>query len=350
MIRGQRWKSTARNWQARYWWGVGWVLLVVTRIWTAPEAVFDDRLIASTEPFRVLCVTDRNKMEWGSYRIRCRHMKAVAQALYPNRVLVDAVPSGEATGHYQAVVLIKVPKIPREPEGVSFDSVFVDVIDNLELNDGNIDANYSLLVQNQFQADYFPEHKTHIVPHWYNGDPPESLPSIRDLGDTPLRTASVWSVSSNRREKARSRVFSVPPGVDYVNLDRPFDLSLWASELFPNRTSPVTYTDVFHLYDVLIVYAKRDRTKHKFNSVQRTVSQMISGVPVALDCSVLAHKALCDHYPCTFLDEASLHAELERLKTVDRRKECQAKGVELAQHYSPQNIVRDYLRILGFVE
>jgi len=90
-----------------------------------------------------------------------------------------------------------------------------------------------------------------------------------------------------------------------------------------------------------------DKKKY-FNSVQRAVSQMRSGVPIVLECTP-SQQHLCLEYPCHFGmgNRTELQAVLEHMKNVSVRQDCVDKGIGITKRYTPKKIINDYLTILG---
>lgn len=88
------------------------------------------------------------------------------------------------------------------------------------------------------------------------------------------------------------------------------------------------YQMFFRRYDILVSYSKLGY-KSRRNSVQRTTSQMRSGVPVLLDCRGESHGELCTKYSydCGFTDEKSFYRMLNLMKNVDLRRKCQEAGL-----------------------
>jgi hypothetical protein len=120
------------------------------------------------------------------------------------------------------------------------------------------------------------------------------------------------------------------------------------------------YYDVFRKYDALVVLAKNHTMKLNYGNVQRTISQMRSGVPVLVEIrgQVLEDFIQRYNYTCAFQRYREIGSTInnlwsfdeavEKLKDVKIRRECQRQGLEIIKDYSPSKIGQKFLRILGY--
>jgi hypothetical protein len=132
----------------------------------------------------------------------------------------------------------------------------------------------------------------------------------------------------------------------------------------PELGPGMLYYNIFRKYDALVVLAKNHTMKLNYGNVQRTVSQMRSGVPVLVE---IRGKVLEDfirryNYTCAFQRYAaetsisknsgrklwSWDEAVEKLKSVEVRKECQKQGLEIIKDYSPSEIGQKFLRTVGY--
>jgi hypothetical protein len=136
------------------------------------------------------------------------------------------------------------------------------------------------------------------------------------------------------------------------------------------------YYHLFWQYDVLVVPAKNHTQKLKYGNVQRAVSQMRSGVPVLVEvwgpvmedfvvkynytrCSFVQHRpttgssSLSDtdddpqqnsHTPKFWSWEEAVEFMMDPLL----RRECQERGLQIAQDYSPSTIGKKFLKAVGY--
>jgi hypothetical protein len=316
-------------------------------------------------PFRILCTSYTKVRELGSYKIRCKDFKFFAAKYFPN-VEIEAIPAENATGKYKATILVKSVGVQKIKPGRVYGRVFVDIVDAYYgLNAGKIPKNYDVVVQNQAHANVFPDHKTHVVTHWYNSFPGDdkddffgTLPAIKH--EDNLKAATVWNARKGLdREPSKSRT----KNVTYDIIDQPFSIQSWYHKYVPGDTTVnqtmadpelgpgYLYRNLFQTYHVLVTYAKNG-PKLEFGNVQRIVSQMRSGVPVLIEDRGYAHSSFVQQYsyPCKFQDDKSLNKMLEKMKSPLLRQECQRLGMEICKDYSPRTIVREYLRVLGMFE
>lgn len=122
----------------------------------------------------------------------------------------------------------------------------------------------------------------------------------------------------------------------------------------PQYGSGMLYYHVFRKFDVLIVTPKKWFTKLRFGSIQRITSQMRSGVPVLVEVDGLAFETFVDeyNYTCAFSESnnkyPSLDESLLRLKDASYRKDCQQRGLEIARDFSPSQMGKRLLNVLGY--
>ena len=131
------------------------------------------------------------------------------------------------------------------------------------------------------------------------------------------------------------------------------------------------YYNIFQNYDVLVVLTKNDTEKLHYGNVQRTISQMRSGVPVLLDVRGRVLHDFMDkyNYTCAFqrypdhsdhdnvsgggddgkrrrywtFDEA-----VEQMRSADVRRQCQRQGLDIVKDFSPSKIGQKFLRTVGY--
>jgi hypothetical protein len=295
---------------------------------------------------------------WGSYKIRCHDFAHIAHSMYPNHVEIQAIPAEMATGVYDATIVVKTVLKKRR---TSYGKMFVDVVDQYDLTEDRIPNFYQVLVQNQFHAEMYPKHKTHVVTHWFNSypaddsDEPLSPPlPVRPLPDgsiQPLRIATVWSPNPGLEDALPftldSSNFTSDSGYRFQMIQEAFNITSWYQRYInvTNETllsivqddslgTSYLYQEFFRQYDILVSFAKSG-PKNRYNNMQRSISQMRSGTPVLLDCNGAAHADFCKlfRYPCTFVDVESFWSELERMKSPERRRECQQKGIEITSEW-----------------
>jgi len=319
----------------------------------------------STKSYRVLCTARPAVMTFGSYQIRCRDFKMYTEQWYP-RITIDTVAEANATGIYDASIGCKTL---ISSENSTFGRLYIDIIDEIRYqSESKLPASLSVVVQNRYQAELYPNRKTFIVPHWFNSFPADSEaepflppPQIRDLlPDEPLQVATIWSKTRAEIDFC-DRINTTFP-VNYTCMSRKYGIASWYSQVDPaanlsfiNDTlrnpqlgTGYLYQHLFRQYDALIAYPKRN-FKLVANSMQRVVSQMRSGVPVLVQCFGAAHEDFCEStgYTCTFRGKEDLSVLLDRLRDVSLRRQCQSEGLAIASDYSPQKIVPIFLQALG---
>jgi hypothetical protein len=290
--------------------------------------------------------------------------KLFAAKYFPN-VEIDAIPAENASGQYNATLLVKCDRVGpiQTPVPTMYGRVFVDVVDDINLKANVISKDFDVIVQNQAHTTLYPNHTTHVVTHWYNSFPADdkdeffgTLPAIKH--EDHLKVATVWDSKKGCRQR-RSRLANV----SYDCIQELYHIQKWYHKYVPgdttvNRTmadpelgTGYLYRNLFQKYHLLVAYAKPG-LKLKFGNVQRIVSQMRSGVPVLVEDRGNIHSEFIHNYsyPCTFTDGQSFQEMLERMKSPLARQECQRMGIEICKDYSPHTIVREFLRVLGMFE
>jgi hypothetical protein len=99
-------------------------------------------------------------------------LKLFTAKYFPN-VEIDAISPGDARGHYNVTLLVKKERVLKinAPAPTMYGRVFVDVVDEYALQPKDIPKVFGVILQNQAQANHFPNHTTHVVTHWYNSFP-----------------------------------------------------------------------------------------------------------------------------------------------------------------------------------
>lgn len=319
---------------------------------------------------------------------------------------------------YSATIFVKSFPSQRRLLPTYGTHLFVDLVDEYGYfgSTGNkgIPTEYHLIAQTPWQGhEIFPEHQTSVVEHWYNSYPadmergdmdPIEVPVIEDdeiksnnIGATILRLATVW----NTRRSHDPTEGGCPPlstkhivaNVTYECLDKEFDISKWyLKHILPQKgtghKSPFSsleearcdmeetlrdprlgqgklYYNIFRNYDALVVLAKNHTDKLNYGNVQRTISQMRSGVPVLVEVRgrVLQDFMERYNYTCAFqryLDGGrpsssawqteywTFDEAVEQLKKAEVRRKCQRQGLDIVRDYSPSKIGQKFLRTVGF--
>mmetsp|Transcript_11210 Transcript_11210/g.22810 ORF Transcript_11210/g.22810 Transcript_11210/m.22810 type:complete len:144 (-) Transcript_11210:29-460(-) len=76
------------------------------------------------------------------------------------------------------------------PKRDDLGKVFVDVVDDFTLSGSIVPKDFEIIVQNEFQSEVFPRHKTHIIEHWYNTDPSDTY--VHEIAEaSPLKVGTV---------------------------------------------------------------------------------------------------------------------------------------------------------------
>jgi hypothetical protein len=292
-------------------------------------------------------------------------LKLFTAKYFPN-VEIDAISPGDARGHYNVTLLVKKERVLKinAPAPTMYGRVFVDVVDEYALQPKDIPKVFGVILQNQAQANHFPNHTTHVVTHWYNSFPADdkdeffgTLPVIKH--EDNLKAATVWDPRKKDRQPSRSRTANIT----YDIIAEKFGIQSWYHKYVPGDTTVnqimadpelgpgYLYRNLFQKYHLLVAYAKNG-PKLDFGNVQRIVSQMRSGVPVLIEDRGYAHSEFIRKYsyPCKFTDDQSFQEMLERMKSPLVRQECQRLGIEICKDYSPRAIVGEFLRVLGMFE
>jgi hypothetical protein len=290
--------------------------------------------------FRILCTSDRKRVEWGSYKLRCRDWKDWIQKCARNVRMTVGTPietmyaqgvrrETSTRPYYNATVSTKV--IPKTPLLPQFGNFFVDLVDDYIYTAKDVPSTVQLITQTEWQGrEVFPHHNSTAVEHWYNSYPddmfrtdPEVIPPIRVLGgswwwswswssndnkkddndddddddSSTLRLATIWNTLAKDTMSGCPSVENMY-NVRYDCIEQEFDILDWYSQVdtSPNQSVVVKmymdepkwgagrlYYHLFRKYDVMVVPAKNHPMKLKYGNVQRAVSQMRSGVPVLLE-------------------------------------------------------------------
>jgi hypothetical protein len=352
----------------------------------------------------------------------------------------------EETYTYDATIFVKsFPSLKRLLPSFG-NNLFVDLVDEYGYVGDDIPTKYHLIAQTAWQGpEVFPNHKTSIVEHWYNSypadmmlpeaeDDPKDIPVIGDddNNNQPLRLATVWNT---RREKEPTEggcptlsTKHQTTNVTYDCLDLEFDISKWYLKYIFSRRPQLDggdinqqqqqygqfqsteearvdmeatlqdpqlgpgklYYNIFRNFDVLVVLTKNHKEKIRYGNVQRTISQMRSGVPVLVEIrGRVLHDFMSKYnYTCTFQryldnkeDDDSLgvvevhnsagigsnnnipthqrqqqkkrkywtfNEAVEEMKKVSVRRKCQRQGLNIARDYSPSKIGQKFLRTVGY--
>lgn len=354
--------------------------------------------VRTTAPtFRVLCTATRRKINWGSYELRCRDLAIWASRCAKDVFIQNGVSfqdferlrwfrsilgelAEEEKINYDASVFVKSYPNSSLP---FYGKMFMDVVDEYWVSDQEVPSYVDLILQTKWQGeDLFPTHNYSVVEHWYNSFPadmaltgePEVVPAIFD--QPHLKIATVWNTrrSHDPTEGGCPKVST--SNVSYYCLDKEFDISKWYVKVAKKRESQCDmerslanpelgpgklYYDVFRKYDALVVLAKNHTMKLNYGNVQRTISQMRSGVPVLVEIrgQVLEDFIQRYKYTCAFrrYQESgsniintlpSFDEAVEMMKDANVRRTCQQQGLEIIKDYSPSKIGQKFLRTLGY--
>jgi hypothetical protein len=263
-----------------------------------------------------------------------------------------------------------------------YGKMFMDVVDEYWVPDEEVPDNVDLILQTKWQGeDLFPSHNYSVVEHWYNSFPadmaldsePVEMPTIDDKPH--LKIATIWNTRRSHDPTEGGCPELSTNNVSYHCLDKEFDISKWYVKVMKGRDSQChmertladpdlgpgkLYYDVFRKYDALVVLAKNHTMKLNYGNVQRTISQMRSGVPVLVEIrgQVLEDFIQRYNYTCAFQRYREIGSTInnlwsfdeavEKLKDVKIRRECQRQGLEIIKDYSPSKIGQKFLRILGY--
>ncbi|KAL7473121.1 hypothetical protein ACHAXS_013516 [Conticribra weissflogii] len=319
---------------------------------------------SSEEKYKILCSAQAHTMTWGSYLARCNTFKRWVDQCAPSVELTLGKLPGKDDDSVQYNATMYVKSIPPVQENLG--KVFIDVVDSFGIQSSNVPQDYEVITQNDFQSDLFPEHKTHIIEHWYNCDPSDTYThEIEDV--TPLKVGAVC-LSCPRPD--------IPddlPDVNFTMIDEHVEgnhISKWflkfmASEGWTQEKmkqvladsefgTGMLYYHVFRTFDVMIVTPKESPEKLRYGSIQRIVSVMKSGVPVLVEVQGPAFEKFVDgyDYSCVYSKEGdkypSLKEALGNLTDVAARKKCQDEGLRIAEDFDPDVVVKLLLNTLGY--
>jgi hypothetical protein len=373
-----------------------------------------DAISLESATFRILCTSTWKRIHWGSYELRCRDLKVWAHRCAPNvyiqtgisfqhferrrwiRSILGQLSKEEKVMYHASIFIKSYPKMMLPIYG----NMFMDVVDEYHILDDDIPPYVNLILQTKWQGqDMFPSHNYSVVEHWYNSFPadmalmgdPVSVPTIVDHNNNyyqpPLKIATVWNTrrSHDPTEGGCPKLLSVR-NVSYHCLDKEFDISKWYVHVMKTKDAPChmeqtladpqlgpgqLYYDIFQKYDALVVLAKNHTMKLDYGNVQRTVSQMRSGVPVLVEIRGQVLQDFVDKYNYTCVFARYQHPNtknyhhpkfgnrrrnklwtfteaVEHLKDPNLRRECQRQGLEIVKDYSPSKIGQKFLRTVGY--
>ncbi|KAL3914538.1 MAG: hypothetical protein SGILL_006068, partial [Bacillariaceae sp.] len=350
--------------------------------------------------YRILCTATRRKINWGSYELRCRDLEIWAKRCAPN-VLIQTGRSfqdferlrwfrskigqmiPEEQIYYNASIFVKSYPNSSLP---LYGKMFMDMVDEYWVPDSEIPPYVELILQTKWQGDeLFSTHNYSVVEHWYNSYPADMAISSGDPDDVPkiedeekIHIATVWNTRrSHDPTEGGCPKLQLEDDTSYYCIDKEFDISKWYVEKMKRKDSQCEmehtladpqlgpgklYYNLFRKYDALVVLAKNHTDKLTYGNVQRTVSQMRSGVPVLVE---IRGKVLEDfmqqyNYTCAFQRYPSeivnlkgrklwsFQEAVEQLKDVKIRRKCQLEGLNIARSYSPNAIGQKFLRIVGY--
>jgi hypothetical protein len=266
-----------------------------------------------------------------------------------------------------------------------YGNMFMDVVDEYWVPDQEIPPYVSLILQTKWQGDdLFPSHNYSVVEHWYNSYPadmatasdPHDIPNIMESDNHKLQIATVWNTRRGHDPTEGGCPTLYDPSVQYHCLDKEFDISKWYTKYMKNKEAQCDmertladpelgpgklYYNIFRKYDALVVLAKNHTDKLNYGNVQRTVSQMRSGVPVLVEIrgKVLEDFMQTYNYTCAFQrwpeEVLNLNRKLwnfqeavHQLKDANVRRKCQREGLDIARDYSPSHIGQKFLSIVGY--
>ena len=353
--------------------------------------------------FRILCTSTRRKIEWGSYQLRCRDLKAWAHKCTDNVRLSTNIPFEdiqrprwirymfgqlveEKNVNYNATIFVK--SFPKKILPL-YGNIYVDLVDEYNYVDEDIPADMHLIVQTRRQGNHvFSSHNFTVVEHWYNSYPAdmmstsgrsEYIPTVSN--QTTINIATIWNTKRENEPTEGGCPKLNSTEVTYNCLDQAFDITTWYLKLFkreedkcemertianPQLGAGMLYYNVFRKFDALVVLAKNDSMKLDYGNVQRAVSQMRSGVPILLEIrgKVLENFVERYNYTCIFQryhDYASIRKSalneisywsfteaVEQLKRPEIRKKCQEQGLMIVNDYSPSRIAQKFLKTVGY--
>ncbi|KAG7345887.1 hypothetical protein IV203_004954 [Nitzschia inconspicua] len=209
---------------------------------------------------------------------------------------------------------------------------------------------------------------TIVIPlTWKGGDAlPEFLPTISNRAEISL--ATIWSLKSF--EGGCPDTYGIKD-VSYDCIIQDFEIENWYEKVVrtPNTEVEILntmsdpklgagklYYNLFHQYDVLVALAMNNTDKLRYGNVQRTVSQMRSGVPVLVEIWGPVLQEFIDkyNYTCTFQREhpnqpyMTFQGAVKMMKDPAVRTQCQMEGLEIAKEFSPNRIGKKLLRAVGY--
>lgn len=247
--------------------------------------------------FRILCTSDKKRVEWGSYKLRCKDWNDWMKVCVKDTVkMTVGVPiekiyaegvrnATTAKPYYNVTISTKVvPKTPLLPQ---FGTFYVDLVDDYIIKDKDVPKDVHLILQTDWQGrEIFPTHNSTAVEHWYNSYPddmfktdPEHIPPIRilrgnnngwgrwwnwggssndnnndnnidnsnntnmDDHSSTLRLATIWNTLAKDTKSGCPSVEGIS-GVRYDCIEQEFDILDWYSQV---DTSP-NQADVVKMY------------------------------------------------------------------------------------------------------
>jgi hypothetical protein len=282
--------------------------------------------------FRILCTSDRGRVQWGSYKLRCRDwndwIKKCANRNVrmtvgvPIETYYKQGPRNETTSNPYFNVTVSTKVVPKTPLLPQFGKFYVDLVDDYVITDKKVPKGVHLILQTEWQGrERFRTHNSTAVEHWYNSYPddmfredPEEVPPVRVLAKAPptaaaggkadgddesstLRLATIWNTLAKDTKSGCPSAEGMT-NVRYDCIEQEFDILDWYGQVdkSPDAADVVRrytenpswgtgrlYYHLFRKYDVMVVPAKDHPMKLKYGNVQRAVSQMRSGVPVLLE-------------------------------------------------------------------
>ena len=348
------------------------------------------------ETFEILCTAQRTMMKWGSFKIRCREFKIIAEhcahvmvSIHPHKQILQAQTitlSDEAKRKsllksYSATISLKKALAPLPRLG----RIFIDVVDDYILKSADLQPGNEVFVQSRYHGlDKFNYSKYHVVEHWYNSFPQDMLkgthnpqftiPTIQNV--STMQVATIW----NNQGYPCPKMSSKHSDIVYSCIDKPFGVEVWYKDFVktansseherlenlakdPTQGPGRIYYELFWKYHMLVVPAKiARREKLRYGNVQRAISQMRSGVPVLLEINgeIFQDFLIAHNYTCVYVMENALlplemtrqlwsfDEALQAMKSSEMRQKCQDEGLEIVKHYSPSTIVKKELRLLGY--
>jgi hypothetical protein len=335
---------------------------------------------------------------------------------------------------YNATIFVKsFPSLNRLLPQVFGKNLFVDLVDEYGYAGDDIPRQYHLIAQTPWQGpEVFPGHKSSAVEHWYNSypadmmisssaisstggahggdeDDPKDIPVVVD-DNQPLDFATIWNT---KRDKEPSEggcpalsMRHQAVNITYSCLDLEFDISKWylqyilpthgqrgsqqqqhrhrfqsieeaRADMEATLRDPFLgpgklYYNIFQNFDVLVVLTKNDIQKIRYGNIQRTISQMRSGVPVLVEIRGRVLHDFMDkyNYTCAFqrypddFDDGNTKENtidltstrkywtfdeaIEGMRKADVRRKCQRQGLDIVKDYSPSKIGQKFLRTVGY--